>query len=544
MATKDDLDKTEKSLVSAKKVRDDLKKSLQNPSLTPSARRAILTKIKTAESDVTRLEKAVKPLRDANRKAEEAAKKAIESGRLSQDKFETGLTQRKNALQSAQKEYFRKPEDDDKYADYQKKLKELYDYEQQGVAQSLTVTPTIQQSQDGYAPITASTPAVGPVTAPTGPVPGGRFVAPVQRGVTPGQVATTPPTTATTTTTDTTPPPSGTTTPPTGTTTSPTTTDKGKKGGKKQPTPTGTGPLGLTAKVRADLIKQFPQFSSSFDGGEGEQAFIDFFGQDAADLIVKAGTTDAYEYLSTEAGLAAYRRDFENTAYGQRTNQAQQDFDVNPKNQAVLIKAKQDEITKSYADLQLTQTQLQEVARDAARNAYTGDALRFAVYNYAYKGNQVTATESALADQIRNAGKAYGYTVSEDKLKAALTGTPYLGRMVTQESLLQEAQAAAKGSYSHLADQIDSGLTLEDIFYNYRMFASRTLGIDPNEIDFMKDTKWADAFGTKDSGQLTLNDWTRKLKTDEKYGWQFTDEANQTATKLVADMEKAFGFRK
>jgi len=76
------------------------------------------------------------------------------------------------------------------------------------------------------------------------------------------------------------------------------------------------------------------------------------------------------------------------------------------------------------------------------------------------------------------------------------------------------------------------------------MFASKTLGIDPNEIDFMKDSKWADAFGTKDSGQLTLNDWTRKLKTDEKYGWQFTDEANQTATKLVADMEKAFGFRK
>ena len=379
---------------------------------------------------------------------------------------------------------------------------------------------------------------VEPVTETLAPVTGGRFVAPVQRGVTPGQVATTPTTTTTTSTT------ADTTTPSTGTTTPTTTTGGGKKGGKKPLAPAGTGPLGLTAKVRADLIKQFPQFSSSFDGGEGEQAFIDFFGQDAADLIVKAGTTDAYEYLSTEAGLAAYRRDFENTAYGQRTNQAQQDFDVNPKNQAVLIKAKRDEITKLYADLQLTQTQLQEVARDAARNAYTGDALRFAVYNYAYKGNQVTATESALADQIRNAGKAYGYTVSEDKLKAALTGTPYLGRMVTQESLLQEAQAAAKGSYSHLADQIDSGLTLEDIFYNYRMFASRTLGIDPNEIDFMKDTKWADAFGTKDTGQLTLNDWTRKLKTDEKYGWQFTDEANQTATKLVAEMEKAFGFRK
>jgi len=376
---------------------------------------------------------------------------------------------------------------------------------------------------------------VEPATETVAPVAGGRFVAPTPRGVTPGQVATTP-TTATTTTTDT-------TTPPSGTTTTTTTTNKGKKGGKKPPTPTGTGPLGLTAKARADLIKQYPQFASSFDGGEGEQALIDFFGQDLVDLWIKVATSEEYD-LNSEAGAAVYLRDLENTAYGQRTTQAQQDFDVNPKNQAVLIKAKQDEITKSYADLQLTQTQLQEVAKEAARNGTTGDALRFAVYNYAYKGNQVTATESALADQIRNAGKAYGHTVSEDKLKAALTGTPYLGRMVTQESLLQEAQAAAKGSYGHLADQIDSGLTLEDIFYNYRMFASRTLGIDPNEIDFMKDSKWADAFGTKDTGQLSLNDWTRKLKTDDKYGWQFSDEANQTATKLVADMEKAFGFRK
>lgn len=72
-----------------------------------------------------------------------------------------------------------------------------------------------------------------------------------------------------------------------------TTTKKGA-GKDKKPVVAGTGPLGLTAKSRADIVKQFPQFSSSFDGGEGEQAFVDFFGQDAADLIVKAGTTDAY----------------------------------------------------------------------------------------------------------------------------------------------------------------------------------------------------------------------------------------------------------
>jgi len=33
------------------------------------------------------------------------------------------------------------------------------------------------------------------------------------------------------------------------------------------------------------------------------------------------------------------------------------------------------------------------------------------------------------------------------------------------------------------------------------------------------------------------------LKSDDKYGYQFTNQAQQQATKLVMDMERAFGFR-
>jgi hypothetical protein len=318
----------------------------------------------------------------------------------------------------------------------------------------------------------------------------------------------------------------------------------GRKGrGKKTVAPAGTGPMGLTAAVRAEFAKQFPEFAASLDGGAGEQAFVDFFGKDLIDLWVRVATTDEYD-LDSKEGLAVYLRDVENTAYGQRTNQAQQDFDLNPKNQSVLVKAKRDAITKSYADLQLTESQLNEVARDAARNGYTGDDLRFSLYNYAYRGALPTATESALADEIRNIGRSYGYTVSQDKLKAALTGTPFNGRMVTKESLLQEAQTAAKGAYGHLADQIDSGLTLDDIFYNYKMFAARTLGIDPNTIDYTKDTKWSEAFGTKETGQMSLNDWVTKLKRDGRYGYQYSPQAQEEVASVVSTLEKAFGFRK
>jgi hypothetical protein len=42
---------------------------------------------------------------------------------------------------------------------------------------------------------------------------------------------------------------------------------------------------------------------------------------------------------------------------------------------------------------------------------------------------------------------------------------------------------------------------------------------------------------------MSLTDWITRLKSDERYGWQFTSEAKQKATNLVMDLEKAFGFR-
>jgi hypothetical protein len=302
--------------------------------------------------------------------------------------------------------------------------------------------------------------------------------------------------------------------------------------------------MGITDELRAEIRTLFPQFAASFDGGTNEQQFVDFFGSDLVAILVKAAGEDAYGQLETEAEVAAFKRDVENTAYGQRTNQAEQDFDFSPGTQAEKIRVKKNEITKQYADLQLDMQQLDTVARDAARKGWTGDDLKFAIYNYAYGAKPSTVMESELADQIRNAGRAYGYVVSDAELKAALTNTPYNGAMVTQDSILQKAQRAAKGQYGHLADQIDAGLSLEDIFYNYKAYAARTLGIDPSEIDYVNDPKWAEAFGSKEQGQLSLNDWLFKIKSDKRYGYQFTPQAEAEVSNIVSTLEKAFGFRR
>jgi hypothetical protein len=248
--------------------------------------------------------------------------------------------------------------------------------------------------------------------------------------------------------------------------------------------------------------------------------------------------------IETDAEKESLRRDIELTEYGQRTSEAEQAFDFSPAKQAELIRVKKNEITKQYADLQLDTAQLDAVARDAARKGWSGDDLKFGVYNYAYGAKPTTAMQSEIADRIRNAGRAYGYVVSDAELKAALTNTPYNGMMVTEDSILQKAQRTAKGQYGHLADQIDAGVSLEDIFYNYKAYAARTLGVDPSEIDWVNDPKWAEAFGSKDQGQLSLNDWLFKIKSDKRYGYQFTPQAEQEVSSIVSTLEKAFGFRK
>jgi len=302
--------------------------------------------------------------------------------------------------------------------------------------------------------------------------------------------------------------------------------------------------MGITDALRAEIRTLFPQFASSFDGGENEQQFVDFFGSDLVTVLVKAASEDAYGQLESDAEVAAFKRDVENTAYGQRTNQFEQDFDFSPGTQAEKIRVKKNEITKQYADLQLDMQQLDTIARDAARKGWSGDDLKFAVYSYAYGAKPTTAMQSELADRIRNAGRAYGYVVSDAELKAALTNTPYNGMMVTEDSILQKAQRTAKGQYAHLADQIDAGVSLDDIFYNYKAYAARTLGVDPSEIDFVNDPKWAEAFGSKEQGQLSLNDWLFKIKSDKRYGYQFTPQAQEEVSSIVSSLEKAFGFRR
>jgi hypothetical protein len=101
-------------------------------------------------------------------------------------------------------------------------------------------------------------------------------------------------------------------------------------------------------------------------------------------------------------------------------------------------------------------------------------------------------------------------------------------------------QKFARGAYPQLADQIDAGLSLEDVGANYRRYAADLLERSEDEID-MFSGPYLKAFGSKDGGQLSLSDWVTTVKSDPTFGWQYTKQANQQATDIALSLARAFG---
>jgi hypothetical protein len=336
-------------------------------------------------------------------------------------------------------------------------------------------------------------------------------------------------------------------------------------GGTPTPTPTpqpgAGGPAGSTggkggvaAPTTGNILDELASKFPAYRDWTVEQA-TGYFG---ADLITVFNDVAAGKYgKGKEKDAEAIKRAIEGTAYWQNTASSIRTWDgLEATAQAKLVADQKRQLAQTFGELALDDATLTDLARTIQRTGLNDLGARQLVYGAAFTRPRTEtgpqprqlALESSVADEIRRIGRSYGYAPRDldAQIESILTGNPYgeTGQVLTKDAFRQKAEKLARGSFGHLKDQFDSGLTLEDIFGNYRELASRVLEIDPNQIDFVKDPKkWLPAFGTAQTGQLSLADWVTKLKSEEQYGWQFTNQAKQQATNLVMGLEKAFGFR-
>lgn len=294
-----------------------------------------------------------------------------------------------------------------------------------------------------------------------------------------------------------------------------------------------------------DALQQFfPSYSDDWLAANAET----YFGKDLLDLMIKVSDPKGTYDLSSTAGRERIKQELRGTRYWQTTISATKEFDqlvdADKENLISLTKAR---IANTYGDIGLTDATLTEVATTVARTGLTGLGEKQAVFNATFKSpvssaQQGRALSGVDADRIRKIGRAYNFKVTDDQVQSILTGTPEAttGQVLTEEGLRQRLQKFARGAYPQLADQIDAGLSLEDVGANYRRYAADLLERSEDEID-MFSGPYLKAFGTKDGGQLSLSDWVTTVKSDPTFGWQYTKQANQQATDIALSLARAFG---
>ena len=331
----------------------------------------------------------------------------------------------------------------------------------------------------------------------------------------------------------------------------------GGGGGAGSGSNTGGGTIGggtaETAKFKvgdwqAVLQDQFPGYSKDWLASNATT----HFGQDMINLMIEASKPNGrFMGLTTDASVAAFQKAIKQTTYWQTTETAAKNFD-----QAIgvdrdrLINNKKLEIANSYGDVSFDDATLTQLATNAARLGLTGLGLQQAVYAGALKpgaGGAQTALagrvlEGADADRIRSIGRGWNTKITDAQVQAILTGQPdpVTGLVLTEDALREQLQKQWKGALPHLRDQFDAGLSLDQIGSTYRSYAAQLLETPEDQIN-MFDGPYLQAFDNGEGSQLSLSQWVEKVKTDPRFGWQYTKQANQQATDIGLTLARAFG---
>lgn len=191
----------------------------------------------------------------------------------------------------------------------------------------------------------------------------------------------------------------------------------------------------------------------------------------------------------------------------------------------------------------LKDEQLTDVATAALKYALTGTQVVRMVANELLRGTDPTQIlRTGITGQtIRQIANSMALPMDDASMdewsRKIATGLAVVGDFENY------ARQQARGLYSSLAKDIDRGVTVETLASPYKQFASRLLGISPESIDFA-DPKWNIALNHgDDQGRraMTLREWGDVLRQDERYGYQFTDEAIDKAYDISTLIGRAFG---
>jgi murein DD-endopeptidase MepM/ murein hydrolase activator NlpD len=195
----------------------------------------------------------------------------------------------------------------------------------------------------------------------------------------------------------------------------------------------------------------------------------------------------------------------------------------------------------------LTSAQVRDFADRVNRYGWTEQELRYRVgQEWKYNGGSTRDGAAYQAHQeITELGRQYGIKLSDsttaDWARQVATGQG------TVDGFRDYIVNQAKGKYVSIADDLDRGLTVDQLFDPYRQAAAQLLGVNADSIDVL-DSKYGSVFAYQAPGEsgrraMRLDEWEQMLRTDGKYGFDETQNAQSMAADLAAAIQTDFGAR-
>lgn len=115
---------------------------------------------------------------------------------------------------------------------------------------------------------------------------------------------------------------------------------------------------------------------------------------------------------------------------------------------------------------------------------------------------------------------------------------------IAPDALTQELRIQAKALYPQLAQQIDQGATVADVYAPYRQMAADILGVNAATIN-LSDPKWQAPLQVRESNGTTrlatTSEWQSILRSDPRYGYNTSANGRQEAAQFATLLGQKFG---
>lgn len=219
---------------------------------------------------------------------------------------------------------------------------------------------------------------------------------------------------------------------------------------------------------------------------------------------------------------------------------------ADPATAAGKVNAEVERVRKTFLDMGVTvaEDRIASLARNSLMFGWSDDQLLDAMWAESQHNPTIAAqlTKGSFAEQVRRGASDYAVPVSESAVEKWSTQLAF--GQATPEQFQSWLSQAAAANYPHFADDIGRGFTVRQLADPYLQLAANTLGVDSDSLSF-SDPMWNAAINATGSDgkrrAMTLAEWGDYIRTDPRYGYEYTEEAQGKAFEVVNRLQGIFG---